>query len=229
MKRPVKTFFIALPVLVVGAVFWHLQHPSQVIPGEDPCPPSATQATAPASTQGTGTASVAQAMTGACAVAGADAPNHGAETRITAIRLVQLDGDRIQWTLNAPSAQEEEEEHILIREPNLTIDAPDGQRSSITSTAGFVDGHSQAMLFTGHVVANQGAQRLTTEILRFDPKEQTLYTDQPFLLVNQEMRLEGIGLTLYQETQKMTVQQRVRVHYFTTQDEVCREKSGFQS
>lgn len=223
MKTPVKLIFIALPVLMVGAVTWHLQNPSRIVPGEEPCPsrlitqPSATEPAQP--TRG---------ADGACIPPHFDTQNNTVGTQVTELHLVQFDGDRTQWTLEAPSAHNEGEQHVLIQEPDLTIYKKDGQRASVTALEGFVDNHSQAMVFTGNVVAQNGTQRLSTEVLRFDPKEQILHTDQEFLLVNEGMHLEGIGLTLYQETKKLVVQNRVKVRYSTVQEEIIREKATAQ-
>ncbi|MEO5363353.1 MAG: LPS export ABC transporter periplasmic protein LptC [Magnetococcus sp. DMHC-8] len=226
MKTPAKALFVALPVLVVGAVVWHLQHPSQVIPGEEPCH-------APAHGGGKTDATPVPAGT-ACRPARSAMPARAMETRVTQVRLVQFEGDRTRWTMNAPGAHNDGEERIVVQQPDLTIYANDGQISSITSDEGFMESRSgqeaggPAMVFTGHVVAKNEIQQLSTEILRFDPDARTLHTDQPFVLVNEGVRLEGVGLTLYQETQKLIVPHRVRVHHSTTQEGVYREKAGSQ-
>lgn len=223
MKRPVKLIFIALPVLMVGTVAWHLQHPSRMIPGEGACPSLlVTQSGAAQPAQPT------DAANGPCNQPRLATQNSTVGTQVTALHLVQFDGDRTQWTLEAPSAHNDGEQHVLIHEPDLTIYKKDGQRASVAALEGFVDNQSQAMVFTGNVVATNGTQRLSTEILRFDPTEQTLYTDQKFLLVNEGMHLEGVGLTLYQETKKLVVQHRVKVRYSTVQEEIIREKATSQ-
>ncbi|MBF0401450.1 MAG: LPS export ABC transporter periplasmic protein LptC [Magnetococcales bacterium] len=221
MKTPVKLIFIALPVMMVAAVSWHLQHPSQMIPGEAPCPSLlVTQSGTVVTSQPT------YADDGSCERPRSDAQNGAVGTRVTEIHLVQFDGDRPQWTLIAPSAHNSGEEHILIHKPDLTLFKKDGQRASVTSVEGFVDNRSQAMVFTGDVVATNDGQKLSTEILRFDPTTQILYTDQKFSLVSREMELEGIGLTLYQATRRLVVDHRVKVHYFPSQEETIRENAN---
>ncbi|MEO5352616.1 MAG: LPS export ABC transporter periplasmic protein LptC [Magnetococcus sp. XQGC-1] len=210
MKTPVKLTFIALPLLVIGTVSWHLQHPPQLTPGETPCQPVVADAHPRTENDG-------------CKTAQDTAQYRSTGTLVTAIHLVQFDGETPQWLLKAPTAHNDNEERILIREPDLTIYEKDGQRSSITSLEGLVDNRTQAIVFTGDVRVNNGAQRLTTEILRFEPGTKQLYTNREFVLVDEQMRLEGFGLTLYQETQKMVVPERVKVHFPTIQEGACRE------
>lgn len=223
MKTPVKLSFIALPLLVIGAVSWHLQHPPQVTPGEASCQsPAHSQPLDPEAS------SSSPAAGGGCDGSLPRQRDRSTGTLVTDLRLVQFDGERVHWTMKAPSARNDNEERILIREPDLTIHKKDGQLSTLTAAEGLVDSRSHAMVFTGTVQVNSGAEHLTTEVLRFDPNEKRLYTDQPFVLVNEEMQMEGVGLTLYQETQKMVVPRRVKVRYTTTQEGACREKTGFQ-
>ncbi len=206
MKPSVKSLFIGLSLLVAGAVFWSVPSVSQERPGTD----ADARADGPTRSEG---------------------DNRPQETRVTGIQLVQFEDGHTRWTLKAPSARTDGEERVLVHQPDLTIYKKDGQISSVTSEEGLISGHSgqgmngRAMLFTGAVVANNGTQHLSTETLNFDPVEQTLYTDQPFVLVDEEMHMEGIGLTLYQKTQKLTVSHRVRVHYSTAQEGVYREKA----
>ena len=209
MKTPVKLSFIALPLLVIGTVSWHLQHPPQLTPGEVPCQSVA--------------AGHAQTTDNGCNTPQSAAQYRSTGTLVTTLHLVQFDGETPQWVLKAPNAHNDNEERILIHEPDLTIYEKDGQISTVNSAEGLVDGRTQAITFTGDVRVNNGSQRLTTEILRFEPDTKRLYTNQEFLLVDEQMRLEGFGLTLYQESKKMVVPERVKVRFSTTQGGACRE------
>ncbi|MEO5340004.1 MAG: LPS export ABC transporter periplasmic protein LptC [Magnetococcus sp. MYC-9] len=217
MKTPVKLIFVALPALVVGAVAWHLQHPSPVISAEGPCRSPSDASVGPG-----------QEVGERCIQADISGENRFTGTRVTAIRLVQFDGEHARWRLDAPSAHTDSETRILVHGPDLTVYSQDGQPSMVRSAEGSLDGRSQAMQFTGNVVASREGQQLSTEALSYDPGAQTLHTDRPFVLVDREMQLEGVGLTLFQETQRLVVGARVLVRYFTAQDEVYREKDGSQ-
>lgn len=197
MKIPLKLIFVTLPLLVIGVVFWHLQHsfkPFQEADGKNCLPgsPCDRQQFFP--------------------------QNERFSSLITDIRLFQFEGVRVQWILNGKSAQEIGEEQIIIQNPSLMVYRKSGEGASISSVEGLVDSHSQAMVFTGDVVATYGALHLSTEILRFDPSAQILYTEQKFLLVDGPLRLEGVGLTLNQDTKKLEVTDRVKVQMMSSVD-----------
>ena len=195
-------FFVIL--LMVAAVSWHLQNPFGGFQHveKEACSPSFETRKPTANTS---------RKEKAC-----DPLQHASQanlegTLITGIHLLQLDGTRTQWSMDAPSAQDEGEERIVIHKPSLTIYKKDGQIVSVTSTKGSIDHRSRTIVFTGKVVATNGGQHLSTDILRFDPNERILYTERAFLLVSDHIRLEGVGLTLYQETKKLLVPHQVKV------------------
>ncbi|MBF0162319.1 MAG: LPS export ABC transporter periplasmic protein LptC [Magnetococcales bacterium] len=215
MRTPLKWLFSTVPVLVVGAVAWHLQHPAPVLSGAAGCAAAGVPAE--------------RAVGSGCEPLAPPGEDSQPGTRVTGIQLVQFEGEQIQWYLRAPSAYSEGEERVHVREPDLTLYGNDGQISTVTSAEGVVDSHAQSLLFTGHVVAKSATERLSTESLRFDPGPQTLSTDQKFLLVSQDMQLEGVGLILHQKSQRMVVDAQVQFYYLPVQEEGYREETVMQS
>lgn len=197
MTHPAKLLFVALALLMAGVVLWYLQRPMAGLlsVGTPPCPPAASQTAADAPRCGEVISS----------------PQGGSSNLVTQLRLFQFDGIRTQWTLVAPRAHSQGEARIIVQKPNLTIYQSDGQTASVTSTQGTLDNHSQVVVFRGQVVATNRHQRLSTDILRFDPKGHILYTERAFVLEDQTMRLEGVGLTLHQGGRALMVSRRVKV------------------
>lgn len=132
---------------------------------------------------------------------------------ITDIQLVEFEGTSTRWTLNAPSALRQGEENVTVHNPSLTIYKKNGKSVSIHASVGSINTRSKSMIFTGDVSAKNETLHLQTDRLQFDPVKQILYTNHKFKLISKNILLEGVGLTLYQETKKLTVSHRVKVHY----------------
>ncbi|WP_130471999.1 LPS export ABC transporter periplasmic protein LptC [Candidatus Magnetaquicoccus inordinatus] len=204
MKLPVKLFMVTIPLLVLGLVAWHLQHPNRVMPGRDPCAnDSSMEKSAPG-----------------CLANAAEVEIPATATKVTEVQLFQLVGERLQWRLLAPSALDEGKDKIFIRQPDLLLYNEEGERSVVTAQEGSVHQQTQIMTFSGQVVANSERQRLTSELLHYDPARKMLYTQQPFVLEDDTMRLEGVGLAIMNDKKSMIVQHNVRLHTFTVRDEV---------
>lgn len=140
------------------------------------------------------------------------AGNQGA--LVTDIHLTQFDDQKIRWSLDAPSAQRGEGKQIIVYHPRLGF-SQDGKESIVVvADQGDVDGSTGRMVFTGRVEAgDEKTGRLLTELLRFDPDKRILYTDHTFRLEREQMRLEGQGLTMTQETQTLTVDSQVKMTF----------------
>ena len=211
MRNPIKLLFMALPLLIVATVSWYLQNPfgdfgfNSV--DKKKCQPSSDEANGPETSRQPANTMRDEKNCNHILISAQDSLTGDL---ITNIRLFQFNGIHTQWTLRALSAQHEGEERVIIQKPSLTIYKKDGQMVSVTSTNGSMDSRSQAIVFTGNVIAKNQTQRLATEILRFDPHERILYTERRFLLEKGSMRLEGVGLTIYQETKKLVVSHRVK-------------------
>ncbi|MBF0417920.1 MAG: LPS export ABC transporter periplasmic protein LptC [Magnetococcales bacterium] len=135
-------------------------------------------------------------------------------TMVTDVHLTQFDKQRTRWTLDAPSAQRGEEKRILIHHPRLAFALEGREEVVVTSDSGEVDGATGRMLFSGRVVAGDPEMgRLMTEQLRFDPEKRILYSELAFRMEREEMRLEGQGLTVEQDTQILKVDSHVRMTF----------------
>lgn len=134
---------------------------------------------------------------------------------ITGIRLVQFDGVRTQWTLEAPRARYHQGRQTVVETPVLTVFRKNGDRVMVTSKEGVVeDDTTRRMTFKEQVVvADSRDRKFTTELLRFHPGKSMLSTDRPFQLEEARMRLEGVGLILFHETRWLKVLRHVRVAF----------------
>lgn len=133
----------------------------------------------------------------------------------TQIHLEQFDGRRTQWTLDAPRASNGMEDLIVVERPRLSMFRLNGEQINVTARQGMVDQVSRIMNFKGSVRAEGDGQfgLLTTEWLQFDPKKGILYTDREFHMQNKGSQLQGIGLTLFQETKKVYVPKKVKMKF----------------
>ncbi len=134
---------------------------------------------------------------------------------VTGLHLVQFDGKRTRWTLDAPNAEKLSKERIGIQKPLLTLYNEDDKEKPVRVTAGrgSVNPDSRTMEFEDRVLVRGEEMTLSTERLRFDPKRGMLYTDRAFRFEGPEIRLSGVGLTLYQESRTATVSSRVDLWY----------------
>ncbi|MBF0214291.1 MAG: LPS export ABC transporter periplasmic protein LptC [Magnetococcales bacterium] len=133
---------------------------------------------------------------------------------VTDLHVTQFDKQRTRWTLDAPSAQRGEGKRIVIHHPRLEFALEGQEEIVVTAESGEVDGATGRMEFAGRVEAGDPATgRLMTEQLRFDPEKRILYTEQAFRLERESMRLEGQGLTLTQETRRLTVDGHVKMTF----------------
>ncbi|MBF0096943.1 MAG: LPS export ABC transporter periplasmic protein LptC [Magnetococcales bacterium] len=209
MRQPLKVLMVTIPLLMVGLVGWHLQHPTRVAPEQESCANNQAERDA-----------VAQCRQDTEKKSGTPAT----ATLVGNLHLFQMAGEQLEWRLLAPSAQDDGTSRIHVRQPDLHLYDKEGENASVSAQEGTVNSSTQIMTFSGQVVAVNAEQRLTSEILHFDPARKMLYTQQPFVWVDASMRLEGVGLTVMRESQSMSVQHNVRVQFFHVGDEVTREK-----
>ncbi|MBF8274579.1 MAG: protein of unknown function DUF1239 [Magnetococcales bacterium] len=141
--------------------------------------------------------------------------NSGPEgAMVTDLSMVQFEGRETRWTLNAKSAIRARDDNVIIKQPHLEVYHNDGRKMEVTSSQGAVNNETRAVIFHGGVEAMDGPHnRLTTDWLRFDPNERILYTDQAFRLEGENVRMEGVGFVLNQETRILRVTSKVRVMF----------------
>lgn len=185
-RRQAKYLFLFLPVVIFCAVAWYLVAGARF-----------SWEISSGGTSATGNLSL-----------GPDGPN------VTDIRLVQLDGERQAWVMTAPRAQRSGGDRTSIWEPILTAFPEGGGEMRITARRGVVNETSRAMVFQeGVVILDREGNRFTTERLEFDPDRSILSTDLPFQLEGPRLRLQGVGLRLYQNSGIMQVLQSARAEF----------------
>jgi LPS export ABC transporter protein LptC len=207
MRRPIKWLMVTIPLLMVGLVGWHLQHPNRVSPGRESCASKPTGAETEES----------------CRNGTEDASTPATATVVGNLHLFQMAGEQLQWRLLAPSANDDGTSRISVRQPDLHLYGKEGENTSVTAQEGMLNNKTQIMTFSGQAVAVSAGQRLTSEVLHFDPARKMLYTQQPFVWVDESMRLQGVGLVVLQENRSMVVQHNVRVQFLNVGDEVTRD------
>ncbi|MBF0310996.1 MAG: LPS export ABC transporter periplasmic protein LptC [Magnetococcales bacterium] len=131
----------------------------------------------------------------------------------TGIHLVQYEGERIRWEMKTPETVREQEGWNRVQAPRLTLFQ--GQAFEpvwVAAQGGRVNTFTREMEFQDgvEVTTNQG-HRLSTELLRFDPEKRMLYTDQPFRMVSEALRVSGVGFRLFQERRRLEILQKVHL------------------
>ncbi|MEG3639397.1 LPS export ABC transporter periplasmic protein LptC [Magnetococcus sp. PR-3] len=135
-----------------------------------------------------------------------------AQGKVTGITLTQYDGDKLQWALSAPGANQRLSGWTEIRAPRLTLYTEDGDAIYISALSGRVHASTRAMEFLKDVqVTDQLQRRLTTDRLHFDAKKGELSSDRAFKLVGENIILEGVGLRLLKQARELHVLKRVRL------------------
>lgn len=136
-------------------------------------------------------------------------------TMLTGIRMVQNDGERMEWTLAATRAEKGEPDWTLVRDPVLILYQENGGEVRVTSREGAIHDKDRRMRFNRNILVMDAEGRsLATEEMRFDPARKELTSDAWFLMSGEGMRLEGTGLRLDQKSRRLEVKSKVKVMFF---------------
>ncbi|MBF0154756.1 MAG: LPS export ABC transporter periplasmic protein LptC [Magnetococcales bacterium] len=198
-RRYLKYLFLAISLMVVGGLAWHLT------PQRGNVKPLLTQSVPPEKRP------PAAETPGIPATLATDPPTRHHEATATGVRLVQDDGQRKKWSLTASSAEKPDVGHTLANGPRLTLFSNKGTSVTITSRQGTLDHQTREVAFVDEVYATDGQDlHLTTTLLRFDPQRRLLSTERFFHLTGKGVELSGIGLEVDQKTQQVKVLQKVK-------------------
>ena len=122
--------------------------------------------------------------------------------------IVERDGDRIIWRLDAEKASQELKGMHLI-EPRLELFSESGKPIPVQGREAWFDPASRNIRFEGAVVVDYEGWRLTSEVLDYDSDRQELLVPGAFNIRGKDIRARGKGMRLDRSTQRLWVENGV--------------------
>ena len=137
--------------------------------------------------------------------------------RIESFRRVKLKEGRTVWELVAREAQyREEEKTVVVAEPRVSFFAENGDTVSVSAREGRVtlEGTNVDRIdLSGGIQAELAGYRLETETATFLSQNNSLSTGAAVRLKGPDFTLDGIGMVVSFEHQKVAVGREVRTNF----------------
>ena len=124
------------------------------------------------------------------------------------LSLVEKDGERIVWQLEAENASQEPRGMHLI-EPQLELFTESGQSIPVRGREAWFDPTSRNIHFKGEVVVDYKDWRLTSEVLDYDSTKQEMFIPGAFRIQGDGIRARGKSMRMNRGTQRLWVENGV--------------------
>ena len=137
----------------------------------------------------------------------------GVDVALQEINYTHTEGGTARWRLAAKQVEHRSAENFtVVSEPSLTFFAADGtEQGTLKARTGKVNSDYSVVEVQGAVeVVSRGGYTLQTDHLVYHQQDRTIRTDAPVRLVSAKMRLDGMGLDLNLDTQRLRIPARVR-------------------
>ncbi len=143
------------------------------------------------------------------------ASNEKADMSLEKIRLVEDKHGRKTWELEARTAQQNNEDNIMILdEPKVTYYTEEGKIIIVTGTKGRVKQDSKDMELKGNVkLTSSDGYTLKTDSLSYSHQKRKVTTADPVEIEGDLMHLVGQGMQVDMETQTLKVFNRVKTQW----------------
>ena len=139
----------------------------------------------------------------------------GADTRLEKIHLVEDKHGQKTWELEATSAQQYQDQNMLVlKDVKVTFFSKDGRVFSLSGKEGKVYQDSKNLEIIGDVVltSNDG-YRLKTQSISYNHKENKARTSDPVEIEGEQLRLEGRGMLVDMEAKTFKVLSQVKTRW----------------
>jgi len=137
----------------------------------------------------------------------------GVDVALQEINYTHTEGGTARWRLVAKQIEHRSaDKFTVVSEPSLTFFAADGtEQGTLKARTGKVNSDYSVVEVQGAVeVVSRGGYTLQTDHLVYHQQDRTIRTDAPVRLVSAKMRLDGMGLDLNLDTQRLRIPARVR-------------------
>ncbi len=139
----------------------------------------------------------------------------GADTRLEKIHLVEDKHGQKTWELEATSAQQYQDQNMLVlKDVKVTFFSKDGRVFSLSGKEGKVYQDSKNLEIIGDVVltSNDGYS-LKTQSISYNHKENKARTSDPVEIEGEQLRLEGRGMLVDMEAKTFKVLSQVKTRW----------------
>lgn len=143
------------------------------------------------------------------------APEPQAEVLIDRIHLSATKGERLEWRLQAESADHFEEEDItLLRGIEAVFYADDGEIMTMKADKGTIHRSTEDVELTGHVEASTSeGYRLFGDRFAYRAGEGIVISDDDVRMVRDGFEVSGTGLRVVLETRSITILRGVHAKF----------------
>lgn len=138
-----------------------------------------------------------------------------ADLTIQSIRMVENQGGRTEWELEAESSETFQKENLTILKNVKAKFYPEGHPVVyVKGREGRLWTETKNMIIRGDVVVqSDGGYALKTEELRYDSAKRRVDTDEPIELSQQGLTVRGVGLTANIDGKTLTVRREVKATF----------------
>jgi LPS export ABC transporter protein LptC len=137
----------------------------------------------------------------------------GVDVALQDIDYTHTEGGVARWRLMAKQVEHRAaEKFTVVSEPRLTFFAVDGtEQGTLNARTGKVDADFSVVEVQGEVeIVSQSGYTLQTDHLTYRQQDRMIHTDAPVRLTSAKLRLDGVGLDLNLDTQRLWISAKVR-------------------
>ncbi len=121
-----------------------------------------------------------------------------ADIRISDFIFTEVGKENMRWEVKARSAEYQKKLNLaLLDQVRIKLTTPDGRIFILTGDEGKMQTETKDVELNGHVVMiSDAGDKFSTDYLRYSDAEKRIYTDAPVRLENENMHIEGVGLSI---------------------------------
>lgn len=135
-----------------------------------------------------------------------------ADIRISDFIFTEVGKENMRWEVKARSAEYQKKLNLaLLDQVRIKLTTPDGRIFILTGDEGKMQTETKDVELNGHVVMiSDAGDKFSTDYLRYSDAEKRIYTDAPVRLENENMHIEGVGLSILVNKGQVTLASNVR-------------------
>jgi LPS export ABC transporter protein LptC len=122
-----------------------------------------------------------------------------ADVRIQDFIYTEVGQENIRWEVKAKTAQYQKKLNLaLFDHVHIKLTTPEGKVFVMTGDEGKMQTDTKDVELKGNVVITSDTQdKFFTDYLRYSDGQKKIYTDAPVTVESRQMRIQGVGLTIF--------------------------------
>lgn len=135
-----------------------------------------------------------------------------ADVRIQDFIYTEVGHDNMRWEIKAKSAQYQKKRNLaLFDQVQIKLTTKAGKVFVMTGDQGEMLTDKKDLEIKGHVVITSDAgDKFSTDYLRYSDARKHITTDAPVLMENKQMKIRGVGLSIFTDKGELTLSSDVR-------------------